>query len=219
MKKAVCFDCWNTCFYNEIPPPNPYTEFSRRIGKNPLDPSYLRSFKETFMLEKRDMGDSIRIFLDKMGVQYDDTRIKELRQILMKFTKNVEAYPETLDVLKRLRKNGIKSGLVTNCYSQSFEALIQRFPVDGHFDAIVISYDVKALKPDYKIFEVGLEKLGVKPEKALMVGDNLEEDVRGAENAGIQGILIDREGKHRSLDKIEIINSLWEIQKYLSLTF
>ena len=50
-------------------------------------------------------------------------------------------------------------------------------------------------KPHPRIFEIAVERLNVPPHRALFVGDSYEDDVTGARNAGLQALLLDREGK------------------------
>jgi putative hydrolase of the HAD superfamily len=218
MKKAVLFDCWGTCFFNNINI-NPYKVFARMLGQTYNDPSYSNLYKETFMLQRRSIEASLRDFLNKLKIPYDPLRIEELNRVLMKFTENIEAYPETLDILKQLRKNKIKSGLVTDTTSPAFEVLEKKYHPEELFDVVVKSYDedVKSVKPDPKQFQIALQKLKVKAEESLMVGDNPKSDIETAEKLRIKAVLIDRVGKYEHLSGIEKIHTLWEIQKYLHL--
>ena len=77
-------------------------------------------------------------------------------------------------------------------------------------------------KPDRAFFEQALRKLGVTPIEAIMVGDDIENDVGAAQNAGMQGILVCT-GKHNAnsplLKRIHptaILPSLAELPAYLS---
>jgi len=218
MKKAVLFDCWDTCFFNDIDI-NPYKVFAGMLGQKYNDSSYSNLYKETFMLQRRSMEASLRDFLNKLKIPYDPPRIKEFNRILMKFTENIETYPETLDVLKWLRKNDIKTGLVTNTTSPAFEALEEKYCTQELFDVVVKSYDedVKSVKPNPKQFQVALQKLKVKAEESLMVGNDSKDDIKAAEKLQIKGLLIDRIGKYDHLLGLEKIRTLWEIQKYLYL--
>ena len=61
----------------------------------------------------------------------------------------------------------------------------------------MISEAVGSHKPDRRIFEVALRRADVAPGSALFVGDNLKNDIAGAEAAGIAAILIDPKGEGR----------------------
>ena len=66
----------------------------------------------------------------------------------------------------------------------------------GHVDFAVTSGETGAEKPDRRIFDAALVKAGVSAAEAALVGDQLESDIYGSENAGIRPILIDRYNGH-----------------------
>lgn len=76
--------------------------------------------------------------------------------------------------------------LVTNGLAIVQRRRVLRSPIYKHFAGIVISEEVGSTKPDERIFEVALERLG-NPDKrqVLMVGDSLNADMRGANQVGI----------------------------------
>lgn len=84
-----------------------------------------------------------------------------------------EVYPDTVDVLKALRHRGIRTAVVSNIAWDIREVLD---PAGAEADEIVLSYEVGAAKPDPRIFEAALARLGVDPAHALMVGDSMEND-------------------------------------------
>jgi putative hydrolase of the HAD superfamily len=61
-----------------------------------------------------------------------------------------------------------------------------------HFRAVAISVEVGVAKPDPRIFELALERIGVVPAEAVMVGDSLRRDIAGARAAGLRAVWIDR---------------------------
>ncbi len=102
-------------------------------------------------------------------------------------------YPETPDVLEKLSKRA-KLALLTN--ADSDDPLIEIVRASGvKFEAIVTSDQVKCYKPDGKIFEVVLKKMGLKPNEVIMVGDSLIADIAGAKNSGIRSVWVNRTGK------------------------
>jgi putative hydrolase of the HAD superfamily len=61
-------------------------------------------------------------------------------------------------------------------------------------DAVVISAELGVAKPDPAIFNAALERLGAVAGDALHVGDSIEADVEGARAAGIEAVLVARDG-------------------------
>jgi HAD superfamily hydrolase (TIGR01509 family) len=98
-------------------------------------------------------------------------------------------YPDTADVLKGLHRRGIKTGVVSNIafdVRPAFDAI----GVADFLDEVVLSYEVGAVKPDAAIFQIALDRLGVAPERAVMVGDSDEAD-GGARAIGCGFALVD----------------------------
>ncbi len=84
-------------------------------------------------------------------------------------------------------------------------------------DRLVISSEVGYRKPHPRFFQTASESLGLPPEQVLCVGDDLENDVRGPERAGMRALLLDREGRfpeHRpSLERLDQLISQVAIRK------
>jgi putative hydrolase of the HAD superfamily len=95
--------------------------------------------------------------------------------------------------LKALKGNGLNLVLVTNSPPTSKKAF-QDLDLSKYFDKTVFSCDIGVLKPSKEIFTHAISKFNVESSEALMVGDSLEKDVKGAINSGLEGLLIDRKG-------------------------
>lgn len=70
---------------------------------------------------------------------------------------------------------------------------MRREGILDYFEATVFSDEVGYGKPDPQIFLTAAERLELKPTNLLHVGDNIENDVRGAQSAGMKAILFDYE--------------------------
>ena len=85
-------------------------------------------------------------------------------------------------------KEQVKVAIITNGSTQRQYAKISNTNLHCCFDSIFISEEVGISKPDKRIFEFALNKLNVKPEATLFVGDDLEKDIGGCQNANVKGI-------------------------------
>jgi putative hydrolase of the HAD superfamily len=92
--------------------------------------------------------------------------------------------------LGRLRAAGIRLAVVSNSEG-TIDAMLRRVGLHRHMEAIVDSWVVGVAKPDPRIFELALERLGVAPAAAVMLGDVPAIDMEGARAAAISGVLID----------------------------
>ena len=109
--------------------------------------------------------------------------------------KNVplELYPDAVPTLERLKSGGYVLGLVSNAPPDTIRA-IESLGLPRYLPVIVVSGIVGVSKPNPEIFRIALRQAGAEPAEAVHVGDVYEADVLGARNAGIKGLLIDRDG-------------------------
>jgi len=102
-------------------------------------------------------------------------------------------YPDAVPALTQLRSRGLKLVCVSN-WDCSLGEVLERCGLAAHLDGAISSAEAGALKPDPAIFEAALTLAGCSADEAVHVGDTREEDVEGAEAAGIRALLLDREG-------------------------
>jgi putative hydrolase of the HAD superfamily len=109
-----------------------------------------------------------------------------------------ELYEDALPVLEELRARGLKLGLVSNT-GRDLDEFVAHHRLE--VDAILGSRAFGRTKPHPAIFEAVLERLGVMPAAAAMVGDSLEDDVEGARAAGIEAaFLLDRDERYPKIE-------------------
>lgn len=84
-------------------------------------------------------------------------------------------YPDTVEVLRRLRAARIPTAVVSNI-GWDPRPVFARWGVADLFAALVLSYERGVIKPDPRIFRLACRELGVAPSDALMVGDNPDAD-------------------------------------------
>jgi putative hydrolase of the HAD superfamily len=119
------------------------------------------------------------------------------------------AYPEVPDVLARLRESGARLAVVSN-WDVSLHDVLERTGLRPLVDAVVISAELGVAKPDPAIFRAALDRLGAAAEGAVHVGDSLEHDVAGARAAGLEAVLVARNGA-AAPDGVRTVRSLAEL--------
>ena len=103
-------------------------------------------------------------------------------------------FPGAIETLLRLRMANIRLGLITNGDAEGQRAKIERFSLAGYFDHIQIEGEFGIGKPDERAYRNALSELGAEPSEAWMVGDNLDADIRGAQQVGIYAVWVDAQG-------------------------
>ncbi|XP_066391418.1 uncharacterized protein [Miscanthus floridulus] len=91
--------------------------------------------------------------------------------------------PDAGRVFEALRRAGVKTAVVSN-FDTRLRPLLQALKCDRWFDAVAISAEVAAEKPNPTIFLKACELLGVKPEEVVHIGDDRRNDIWGARDAG-----------------------------------
>jgi putative hydrolase of the HAD superfamily len=127
---------------------------------------------------------------------------------------NFGLYDDVVPCLEQLRRAGLRIALVSNT-ERDLEHFLTHFALEPLVDAVIASAVIGVLKPALAIFTAAFEALAVHPGEAVMVGDNLDDDVRGGQRSGCGAILLDRDGRHE-LD-VPTIRSLAELPAALGL--
>jgi putative hydrolase of the HAD superfamily len=119
------------------------------------------------------------------------------------------AYPEVPRTLARLRAAGSRLAIVSN-WDISLHDVLERTALRSLVDAVVISAEEGVAKPDPAIFRAALARLGADGGAGLHVGDSLEADVAGARAAGLDAVLVVRDGDAAPAG-VRVIHSLAEL--------
>jgi len=130
-------------------------------------------------------------------------------------TEQITLVQDAVETLKYFKSEGYKLGLVSNTiFPGRFHLTeLKRFGLFPYLEPILFSSEVGYKKPHPQIFLQCLDDLKIKPEESIFVGDKLIEDIGGAKNVGMTGILKYKEGRDYSASIIPdgIIHKLSEL--------
>jgi len=164
------------------------------------------------------LEDVVRVMSDPVNDQWDFgeigddeffehllTELKEpleKKAILAKFViDDFYVDQELLTYIRELHKT-YTTALLTNFPAHLHDYMKTAWRVDGAFDHIIASCDVKLLKPDPRMYQAALERINLKPEETVFIDDR-EVNVKAAEALGIKGIIyVRKEQAIKELDKI-----------------
>ncbi len=100
---------------------------------------------------------------------------------------------DAIPTLTKLDENGYKLGILSNAGDdQDVQQLVHSFGIRKYFDFVLTSAACSYRKPHPRIFELALANWYLLPSEAVMVGDNLTADIRGAQKAGLYGVWLNR---------------------------
>lgn len=151
--------------------------------------------------------------LEKAGVQQDREFLAKKIDELWWEHSDLQVYPDVMVTIAQLKAEGVRIGVVTNGLKSDFQRILRKLKLTNCFDVVVGVDACNKGKPDGEIFLYALDKLGVRPEETVFVGDSVKYDYEGAKRAGIKPLLINREGK--TSENVDSISSLTDVLFYI----
>ena len=103
-----------------------------------------------------------------------------------------ELYPDVEPMLVAVRALGTVAIGIVSDWGSNLRPIVGELGLDRHLDFVLPSGAVGVAKPNPAFFRMALDRAGVSPEEALMVGDSYRADVRGAWGAGMDAVWLDR---------------------------
>ncbi len=129
--------------------------------------------------------------LEQLGhaVHPDDTRIADAVEAYFSvFLEHAQLLPETLPLLTILRQR-YRLGLLSNLtHAPAAHQILARLGLTAFFDVVLVSGDLGYRKPHAQVFDQLVEHLDVPRQQIAFIGDDVEADVQGARQAGLQPI-------------------------------
>ncbi len=124
-------------------------------------------------------------------------------------------FPHTHEVLTYLKDKGYRLHLITNGFEDVQHRKLASSNLARYFDQIITSEHTGCLKPDPRMFAHALQAAGATAAESLMIGDNLECDVLGAYNAGIDQVYFNPDKRRHFAQVTHEISSLDELRNFL----
>lgn len=112
----------------------------------------------------------------------------ELTQFEQEFWGGDEIDNGLIETIRQLHQDGLKTGILSNAFSNLRALLVSDWQISDAFDTVVISAEVGLVKPDPRIYQLILKSLGVSPEQAVFIDDS-SENIEAARSLSMSGIL------------------------------
>jgi putative hydrolase of the HAD superfamily len=115
-------------------------------------------------------------------------------------------FPYTFEILDYLTEKKYDLHLITNGFEKTQWSKLQHSGLGRYFTHVITSEGSNSLKPKKEIFDFAINKAGTTFAKSIMLGDNLDADIMGAMNAGMDTIFVNH------------INAVTEIKPTFTVT-
>lgn len=153
------------------------------------------------------------ILLRSLGLDHATPMAQQIYRRYWEINRELQLYPDVAPVLTELKQKGYRLGLITNVTDDPTKD-VEKIGLMEWLDVVVASCLERCDKPDPRIFQIAMRKLGAAPDEAVHVGDQWLADAEGATSAGMKGILLDRYGLQEGRHPLRI-QSLLELPSLL----
>ena len=122
-------------------------------------------------------------------------------------------FPHTIEILDYLIAKGYKLHLITNGFEKTQWSKINNSGLSPYFTHMITSEASNSLKPKKAIFDYALNKAGATLAESIMLGDNLDADIKGAINAGMDCIFVNHIKATTDIQSTYTIEHLKELEQ------
>jgi putative hydrolase of the HAD superfamily len=183
--RAVIFDLWQTL----VPWPTEsaqkmYAKLAETWGADP------ETFHEVWIRGRREreigpIEPHLRSIAEELGLTGDLEVVMTMRRDWT--ARSIVPRDDAISTLEELRRRGHRLGMISAC-SQDVPDVWEQTPFGRLFDSAVFSCSVGFSKPDPRIYALAAGELGVDAEDCLFVGDGANDELPGAERAGMTAL-------------------------------
>ena len=99
-------------------------------------------------------------------------------------------FPHTIEILNYLTEKKYVLHLITNGFEKTQWSKINNSGLGGYFKEVITSERSNSLKPKKEIFDFAMQKASASLSESIMIGDNLDADIQGAMNAGMDTVFV-----------------------------
>ncbi|MGQ9631366.1 MAG: HAD family hydrolase [bacterium] len=133
--------------------------------------------------------------LKKLGVEDENLAARlSKRHESIRLRRYLKLFPDVRQALDAL-SGRCPLGLISNGFRDVQRAEVEALGIGRFFEVMLFEGELGFGKPDRRIFDLALSKVGCAPEESIFVGDSPEIDVAGARGAGWWAVLLNRRGK------------------------
>lgn len=204
MIKAIIFDYGGTLAESKTPWDIVSEKAVERLSINDIDVKAIDfqnavmdtvEWRRTIHMEGKEV-DSHEFFNHALGILGHSTGRDTTDELEMYVYESSETeWLADLETLLSSLSENYKLALLSNAWLEAPRQILRDKGYGRWFDVMVCSYDIGIPKPDPRIFQHTLSLLDVEASEAVMIGDSIKADIKGAINAGLKAVWVDNEGK------------------------
>ena len=152
-----------------------------------------------------------RMSFEEFGIKDEELAKKIGNEYLHISPSKTNLIPHSIEILEYLKSRS-HLHIITNGFTDVQKNKLRNCKLEGYFDSMTSSESVGHNKPRPEIFQQALSSVQARKKESIMIGDDLEVDIAGARNFGIDQVFLNREGIEHSDAVTYEINSLLELK-------
>lgn len=129
-------------------------------------------------------------------------------------TKN-NLFPYTVEILDYLKEKEYQLHLITNGFEKTQWNKLRNSNIEKYFSQVITSERSNSVKPEKEIFEFALLQAGATIQESIMIGDNLDADIQGAINVGMDSVFVNHISASAHIQATYTIAHLQELESIL----
>jgi putative hydrolase of the HAD superfamily len=133
-----------------------------------------------------------RVWLALLDFKIADEKLA--REIAVQFLEHLpnrkNLFPHTTEILEYLTQKNYVLHLITNGFDTIQHSKLKFSNLTAYFKEVITSERAGSLKPNKEIFEFALQLTNANVEESIMIGDNIEADIKGAMGAGLDTVFV-----------------------------
>jgi putative hydrolase of the HAD superfamily len=194
--RAVLFDAVGTLFRTRGTIGEIYSDVASRHGVLARPDELDRRFEALtgargMPVEKAGWRRTVALVFENLGRFDDFDAFFEEVYALFRSGSRWRLFPEVPGVLEQLGARGVRMGVVTN-FDDRIHQVLEDLGITRYFDAIQTAEGSGLQKPDPRFFTRAAATLQATAQDTIVVGDDVVQDLGGAQRAGMRGLLVDR---------------------------
>jgi 2-haloalkanoic acid dehalogenase type II len=127
----------------------------------------------------------------RMGVELPkDYVLESVERVYNHVNRNTEPFPDVPRTIETLKSEGYEIGVISDADGDDLTLQLESARILEYFDTVTTSSEAMSYKPNSRIFEIALNKMKCRSIQACHVGDTQEFDVVGANNMGLNSVLV-----------------------------
>lgn len=180
----------------------------------PINHKYWKLYREEKISKPKLRYGRLKEAFDGLKYSISDDMIHHLSETYIDNLSNYNTlFDGTVEILDYLSPK-YQLHIITNGFEEVQLKKLQKSEILYFFDKVITSESVGVKKPNPIIFNHALEVANAEPEYSMMIGDNLEADIQGAQQIGMQTIFFNIHNVPVN-NNIISVNNLIEIKQYL----